>query len=62
MTTSTAACLEVASLVDEDVFWLQIAVDDVQCVQVLESQDDLSGIERSVCLATATKKTSASNE
>jgi len=39
------ACLEIARLVDEDVFWFQVAVDDIEGVEVLERQDDLSSVE-----------------
>jgi len=53
-TAHNAACLEISFLVDENVFWLQIAIDDFQRVKILESEDDLSGVERCLGLATAT--------
>jgi len=37
--------LEVAFFVDEDILWLQIAVNDVEGMQVLEHQGNLGGIE-----------------
>jgi len=52
-TPTIAACLEISFLVDENILWLQIAIDDVECMQVLESQDDLSSVERRVRLATS---------
>ena len=37
--------LEVAFLVDKDIFWLKITVDDVERVEILEHQSDLGRIE-----------------
>ena len=36
---------EMAVPIEEQVFWLQISIDDVHRVQVIESQSDLGGIE-----------------
>ena len=43
--------LEVSGLVDEDVFRLEVAVDDVERVEILEREDDLRRVERRVRLA-----------
>ena len=59
---SKPACLEVPRLVDEDIFWLQVAVDDIERVEILERQDDLSGVECCVRLAAATETIPVSSE
>lgn len=46
--------LDVSLLVNQQVFRLQVSVDQVQSVQVLEGQDDLSCIKPSVRLAAHT--------
>ena len=54
----SVACLEVAGVVDEDVFRLEVTVDDVERVQILERQHHLTGVERRIRLASPTATTS----
>jgi len=48
------SCLEVSGLVDENVFRLEVAVDDVEGVQVLKRENDLRRIEARLRLAVNT--------
>ena len=48
------ACLEIARLVDEDVFWFQVAIYDIERVEILECQDDLCSVECCMWLAAVT--------
>jgi len=52
--------LKVTMTVDEKVFWLQIPVDNIQVVEILERQNDLSSVEPRVGLATKRRKKSVS--
>ena len=39
---------------DEDILWLEVAVDDARCVQAFDALDDLGGVEaRTVATQTA---------
>lgn len=40
--------LQISVIVDEYVFWFQVAVDEIQVMQVLERQHDLSRVKLSV--------------
>ena len=57
MTHTTATDLDVARVVDEEVFWLQVSIDQVERVQVFEGQHDLRAVEARVRLAEAADST-----
>jgi len=53
--TTNVSCLYISCLIDKDVFGFQITVNNVERVKILECQDDLTGVECCLWLATATQ-------
>lgn len=51
--------LDIAHVVDKQVLWLQVSVDEVQVVQVLECQHYLRRVEPRMRLAVGTRRTHA---
>ena len=54
--TRGVACLEIAVRINEKVLWLEVAVDEVQGVQVLKRKHDLRCVEPRMRLTAGTVK------